>query len=115
MIEASQHSCFALELITRLLKQLGAASLAGYGCEDLTLAIGACGGCRRCTGIRSRAAPLRGDVLRRDDRTNTVTVAALIDMTIEEGRDRHPRHGGLGIRARGRGASPGPGRRRGLV
>jgi len=27
----------------RLLKQLGAASLAGYGCEDLTLAIGACG------------------------------------------------------------------------
>src|SRR6185503_8368616 len=25
------------------LKQLGAASLAGYGCEDLTLAIGACG------------------------------------------------------------------------
>src|SRR6185295_9377383 len=28
---------------TKLLKQLGAASLAGYGCEDLTLAIGACG------------------------------------------------------------------------
>src|SRR5438094_313991 len=27
----------------KLLKQLGAASLAGYGCEDLTLAIGACG------------------------------------------------------------------------
>ena len=27
----------------RLLRQLGAASLAGYGCEDLTLAIGACG------------------------------------------------------------------------
>ncbi len=27
----------------RVLKQLGAASLAGYGCEDLTLAIGACG------------------------------------------------------------------------
>src|SRR5688500_1283097 len=27
----------------RLLKQLGAATLAGYGCEDLTLAIGACG------------------------------------------------------------------------
>ncbi len=27
----------------RLLKQLGAASLAGFGCEDLTLAIGACG------------------------------------------------------------------------
>ena len=27
----------------RLLKQLGAASLAGYGCEDMTLAIGACG------------------------------------------------------------------------
>ena len=27
----------------RLLKQLGAASLAGYGCEDLSLAIGACG------------------------------------------------------------------------
>jgi DNA mismatch repair protein MutS len=27
----------------RLLKQLGSASLAGYGCEDLTLAIGACG------------------------------------------------------------------------
>ena len=27
----------------RLLKQLGAASLAGYGCEDFTLAIGACG------------------------------------------------------------------------
>ncbi|HYL25767.1 MAG TPA: DNA mismatch repair protein MutS, partial [Burkholderiales bacterium] len=27
----------------RLLKQLGTASLAGYGCEDLTLAIGACG------------------------------------------------------------------------
>jgi DNA mismatch repair protein MutS len=27
----------------RLLAQLGAASLAGYGCEDLTLAIGACG------------------------------------------------------------------------
>ena len=26
-----------------LLKQLGAASLAGFGCEDLTLAIGACG------------------------------------------------------------------------
>jgi DNA mismatch repair protein MutS len=28
---------------TKLLEQLGAASLAGYGCEDLTLAIGACG------------------------------------------------------------------------
>ncbi|HEX2198650.1 MAG TPA: DNA mismatch repair protein MutS [Burkholderiales bacterium] len=27
----------------RLLKQLGAASLAGFGCEDLTLALGACG------------------------------------------------------------------------
>ncbi len=27
----------------KLLKQLSAASLAGYGCEDLTLAIGACG------------------------------------------------------------------------
>jgi DNA mismatch repair protein MutS len=27
----------------KLLKQLGAASLAGYGCEDLSLAIGACG------------------------------------------------------------------------
>src|SRR5260221_5731633 len=27
----------------RLLKQLGAASLAGYGCDDMTLAIGACG------------------------------------------------------------------------
>ena len=27
----------------KLLKQLAAASLAGYGCEDLTLAIGACG------------------------------------------------------------------------
>jgi len=27
----------------RLLKQLGAASLAGFGCEDLTHAIGACG------------------------------------------------------------------------
>jgi DNA mismatch repair protein MutS len=27
----------------RLLKQLGAASLAGFGCEDLGLAIGACG------------------------------------------------------------------------
>ena len=27
----------------KVLKQLGAASLAGYGCEDLTLAIGACG------------------------------------------------------------------------
>src|SRR6184192_1962329 len=27
----------------RLLKQLGSASLAGYGCDDLTLAIGACG------------------------------------------------------------------------
>ncbi|MGQ0653506.1 MAG: DNA mismatch repair protein MutS [Betaproteobacteria bacterium] len=27
----------------RLLRQLGAATLAGYGCEDLTLAIGACG------------------------------------------------------------------------
>jgi DNA mismatch repair protein MutS len=27
----------------RLLKQLGTASLAGFGCEDLTLAIGACG------------------------------------------------------------------------
>src|SRR3989454_2289623 len=27
----------------RLLKQLASASLAGYGCEDLTLAIGACG------------------------------------------------------------------------
>ncbi|HEU4352933.1 MAG TPA: DNA mismatch repair protein MutS [Burkholderiales bacterium] len=27
----------------RLLKQLGAATLAGYGCEDMTLAIGACG------------------------------------------------------------------------
>ncbi|HEX7054374.1 MAG TPA: DNA mismatch repair protein MutS [Burkholderiales bacterium] len=27
----------------RLLKQLGGATLAGYGCEDLTLAIGACG------------------------------------------------------------------------
>ncbi len=27
----------------RLLKQLGAASLAGFGCEDLTIAIGACG------------------------------------------------------------------------
>jgi DNA mismatch repair protein MutS len=27
----------------RLLKQLGAASLAGFGCDDLTLAIGACG------------------------------------------------------------------------
>src|SRR5438477_1329428 len=27
----------------KLLKQLGSASLAGYGCEDLTLAIGACG------------------------------------------------------------------------
>jgi len=29
--------------LKKLLKQLGAASLAGYGCEDLTLAIGACG------------------------------------------------------------------------
>ena len=28
---------------TKLLAQLGTASLAGYGCEDLTLAIGACG------------------------------------------------------------------------
>ena len=27
----------------RLLKQLGAGTLAGFGCEDLTLAIGACG------------------------------------------------------------------------
>jgi DNA mismatch repair protein MutS len=27
----------------RLLKQLGAATLAGFGCEDLSLAIGACG------------------------------------------------------------------------
>ncbi len=27
----------------RLLKQLGAGSLAGFGCEDMTLAIGACG------------------------------------------------------------------------
>jgi DNA mismatch repair protein MutS len=27
----------------KLLKQLGAASLSGFGCEDLTLAIGACG------------------------------------------------------------------------
>jgi len=27
----------------KLLKQLGAASLAGFGCDDLTLAIGACG------------------------------------------------------------------------
>src|SRR5207249_2648933 len=27
----------------KLLQQLGAATLAGYGCEDLTLAIGACG------------------------------------------------------------------------
>ena len=27
----------------RLLKQLGVASLAGYGCDDMTLAIGACG------------------------------------------------------------------------
>ena len=27
----------------RLLKQLGAATLEGYGCEDMTLAIGACG------------------------------------------------------------------------
>src|SRR5690606_36515636 len=27
----------------RLLKQLDAATLAGFGCEDLTLAIGACG------------------------------------------------------------------------
>jgi DNA mismatch repair protein MutS len=27
----------------RLLKQLGAATLAGFGCDDLTLAIGACG------------------------------------------------------------------------
>jgi DNA mismatch repair protein MutS len=27
----------------RLLQQLGAATLAGFGCEDLTLAIGACG------------------------------------------------------------------------
>jgi DNA mismatch repair protein MutS len=27
----------------RLLQQLGAASLAGFGCEDMTLAIGACG------------------------------------------------------------------------
>src|SRR5882672_9444242 len=27
----------------KLLKQLGAGTLAGYGCEDLTLAIGACG------------------------------------------------------------------------
>jgi DNA mismatch repair protein MutS len=27
----------------RLLRQLGAATLEGYGCEDLTLAIGACG------------------------------------------------------------------------
>jgi len=27
----------------KLLKQLGAASLAGYGCEDMTLAIAACG------------------------------------------------------------------------
>jgi len=27
----------------KLLEQLGAASLAGYGCEDLTLAFGACG------------------------------------------------------------------------
>src|SRR5688572_6937329 len=27
----------------RLLKQLGAATLAGFGCEDLTLAVGACG------------------------------------------------------------------------
>jgi DNA mismatch repair protein MutS len=28
---------------TKLLKQLGAATLAGFGCDDLTLAIGACG------------------------------------------------------------------------
>jgi DNA mismatch repair protein MutS len=27
----------------KLLKQLGAVSLAGYGCEDMTLAVGACG------------------------------------------------------------------------
>src|SRR6266545_5421414 len=27
----------------KLLKQLGAATLAGYGCEDLTLSVGACG------------------------------------------------------------------------
>ncbi|HEX5767710.1 MAG TPA: DNA mismatch repair protein MutS, partial [Burkholderiales bacterium] len=27
----------------KLLKQLGAATLAGYGCDDMTLAIGACG------------------------------------------------------------------------
>ncbi len=27
----------------KLLEQLGAASLSGYGCEDLTLAVGACG------------------------------------------------------------------------
>jgi DNA mismatch repair protein MutS len=27
----------------KLLKQLGAATLAGFGCEDLTLAVGACG------------------------------------------------------------------------
>src|SRR5256884_2024159 len=27
----------------KLLQQLGAATLAGYGCEDLTVAIGACG------------------------------------------------------------------------
>ena len=29
--------------IRKLLKQLGAGTLAGFGCEDLTLAIGACG------------------------------------------------------------------------
>jgi len=41
----------------RLLAQLGAASLAGYACEDLTLAIGACG------ALLDYAAKTQGQVL----------------------------------------------------
>jgi DNA mismatch repair protein MutS len=35
----------------KLLKQLGAATLAGFGCEDLTLAIGACGALLEYAGM----------------------------------------------------------------
>ena len=43
------------------LKQLGAATLAGFGCEDLTLAIGACGAlleyAGKTQGRHSRTSP----------------------------------------------------------
>ncbi len=62
----------------RLLEQLGAASLAGYGCEDLTLALAACGALldyakktqgqalAHVTGVRAERS---GETLRMDGAT----------------------------------------------